>query len=52
MTHGEWFFLSTIIYLSLAPVSHIDSVTAIGRVILAGTMMFNGALFLIDIAKG
>jgi len=51
MTHGEWFFLTTIIFMSLGS-SNYTPMAFTGRIILVGTAMFNAALFFIDIAKG
>lgn len=51
MTHGEWFFLTTIIFMSLAR-TKCTPVVFIGRILLVGTAMFNAALFFIDIIRG
>ena len=50
MTHAEWFYISLLALLVMQePQSHRQSV---GMILLTGTVLFNGALAVIDLIKG
>ena len=50
MTHAEWFYIALLALLAMQePQSHRQSV---GMILLTGTVLFNGALAVIDLING
>lgn len=50
MTHAEWFYIALLVLLAMQePQSYSQSA---GMILLTGTMLFNGALAVVDLIKG